>query len=379
MNILVHVWRLVRREPRRAAASALGVTIASALLMSIVLFGTASGTTVSRRALAALPMDAQAVLATGADAGTVSSLVAADPAVTASTAFDLVHFDAAARTTATAATQTSAGVLVGIDARFTDTTGLFRLSAGDVKPGQVTVSRDLATNLGLVPGERATFTLPGGGRTELVVSGVVDITGADLLLGPIDAAHRAVAANAPTNVAVTDRQTLATIAAGVPAGAVAADPASSGTAPTAGAGPTSPVLATEPAVLRELLLRYDHAQLPGNPSEAQRWLDLVRRRIERAAAGSITVVDDASATLEPVAKDLAWGQVLFIFLGLPGIVLALALSRFATDASADATRRHAALLRSRGATRAQLLATFLGSAALTSLVGATIGAAAGVT
>lgn len=118
--------------------------------------------------------------------------------------------------------------------------------------------------------------------------------------------------------------------------------------------------------------------MPGNPTDAQRWLDLVRRRIERAAAGSVTVVDDASATLEPVAKDLAWGQVLFIFLGLPGIVLALALSRFATDASADATRRHAALLRSRGATRSQLLAIFLGSAALTSLLGATIGATAGV-
>lgn len=378
MNILVHAWRLVSRERRRAASSALGVTIASALLMSIVLFGTASGTTVSRRALAALPMDAQAVLAPGADAGAVGTLVAGDPAVTASVAFDLVHFDAAARTTSTAATQTSAGVLVGIDAAFPGTTGLFQVSAGAVKPGQATVSRDLATNLGLVPGDRTTFNLPGGGHVELVVSGVVDITGADLLLGPIDAAHRAVAANAPTNVAVMDRQTLASISARVPAGAVATDPASSGTAPTAGSGTTTPVLASEPAVLHEVLLRYDHAQLPGNPSEAQRWLDLVRRRIERAAAGSITVVDDASATLEPVAKDLAWGQVLFIFIGLPGIVLALALSRFATDASADATRRHAALLRSRGATRSQLLTTFLGGAALTSLLGATVGAAAGV-
>lgn len=378
MNILTHAWRLVRREPRRAAASALGVTIASALLMSIVLFGAASGTTVSRRALAALPMDAQAILAPGFDAGAAASLVTADPAVSTSAPLDLVHFDAATRTTATAATQASAGVLVGIDPGFTDTTGLFRLSAGSVKAGEITVSRDLATNLGLVPGDRATFSLPGGGRADFVVSGVVDITGADLLLGPIDAAHRAVAANAPTNVAVTDRQTLATVAAGIPAGAVATDPASSATAPTAGSGTTSPVLAAEPAVLREILLRYDHAQLPGNPTDAQRWLDLVRRRIERAAAGSVTVVDDASATLEPVAKDLAWGQVLFIFLGLPGIVLALALSRFATDASADATRRHAALLRARGATRSQILATFLGSAALTSFLGAIVGATAGV-
>lgn len=150
-------------------------------------------------------------------------------------------------------------MLVGIDPGFSDTTGLFRLSAGSLKAGEVTVSRDLATNLGLVPGDRATFSLPGDGRANFVVSGVVDITGADLLLGPIDAAHRAVAANAPTNVAVTDRQTLAAVAAGIPAGAVATDPASSATAPTAGSGTTSPVLAAEPAVLHEILLRYDHA------------------------------------------------------------------------------------------------------------------------
>ena len=67
-----------------------------------------------------------------------------------------------------------------------------------------------------------------------------------------------------------------------------------------------------------------------------------------------TWVDDASASLEPLAADLAWGQILFIFLALPGIVLALALSRLAADATADATRRHAALLRARGATQRQL-------------------------
>jgi putative ABC transport system permease protein len=183
-----------------------------------------------------------------------------------------------------------------------------------------------------------------------------------------------VAANPPVNVAVTDTATLETLAAKIPAGAVASDPGAAGGNPATGA---NPVLAPEPAVLREVLVRYDHAQLPGNPSDAQAWLDVVRRRIERSGAGQITIADDAAASLEPVAKDLAWGQVLFVFLALPGVALALALSRFAAESGAEATRRHAALLRARGASQRRLLAIFLGTTVLTALLGAAIGGIAG--
>src|SRR5439155_11694701 len=124
----------------------------------------------------------------------------------------------------------------------------------------------------------------------------------------------------------------------------------------------------------ELHVQLDHAQLPGDPVAAQGWLDTVRRRIERQAAGAFTVVDDASASLEPLAADLAWGQILFIFLALPGIGLALALSRLAADATADSTRRHAALLRARGATPRDLQVVFVGATVATATLGSLIGA-----
>lgn len=374
MNMGTHIWQLVSRERRRTLAAAVGVAIAAALMMSVVLFGSASGTTVTRRALAALPVDAQAILAPGADGAAAAAIINADPAVRATQPFDLVHFDTASLAKAGAATQTSAGVIVGVDAGFQASTGLFNLSAGTVVPGQIAVSRDLATNLGLTPGDRITFSLAGGQRMDLLVSGIVDTTGADLILGPVDAAHRAVAANPPVNVAVTDGPTLAKLAALVPAGAVATDPAASAASP---ATASSPVLAPEPAVLNEILVHYDHSLLPGSPGDAQAWLDLVRRRIERAGAGAITIADDASASLEPVAKDLAWGQVLFVFLALPGVTLALALSRFAAESSAEATRRHSALLRARGASHRRLLAIFLGTAVLTAVLGAALGAVVG--
>ena len=374
MNLFAHAIRLVVREPRRSLAAIVGVAIASSLITSVLLFGAASGTTVTRRALASLAVDAQVVLAPAADLSGAATIVQADPAVHRVAAFDLAHFDSAAATKAGTATQTSVGVLVGIDPGYTAATGLFASSSGSIAPGQIGISRDLASNLGVVPGDSIAFTLPGGASVKLVVSGIVSIAGADLLLGPIDAGHRAAGANPPTNVAVMNGADLETIVlAKIPPNAVAADPASSGQA----AGAPSPVFAADPAVRRELHVLLDHAQLPGDPVAATTWLDTVRRRIEKQGAGAFQWVDDASASLEPLASDLAWGQILFIFLALPGIFLALALSRFAADATADATRRHAALLRSRGATRGQLRNVFMGATVVTALLGSIVGVVIG--
>ena len=372
-----HALRLIVREPRRSLAVGAGVVLAAALMATVLLFGSASGSTLTRRALADVRVDAQAVVANGTDPQVAAAQIAQDPAVAAALPFDVVHFDTAELNKAGSATQTSVGALVGIDPSYTQRTRLFGVSQGTQTPGSVTVSRDLATNIGAVPGDTVTFTLPGGAKVDLKVSGIVDINGADLILGPTDAAHRAVGANPPANVAVMDRASLdQLVLPKVPAGAVAKDP---GASPSSGGNAvvTNPI----PAVERQVHLQYDLTQVPGDPVAAQQWLDQVRRRIERAAAGAFTVVDDAMASLEPVAGDLLWGQVLFLFLALPGIALAVAVSRLAADATSDATRRHLALLRARGATRRQLVRVLLeatvGISLMASLIGALIGLVVG--
>ena len=373
MTLVRHALHLVLRERRRSLAAILGVAIAAALIASVLLFGAASGATVTRRALADMPVDAQVVLGPGTDPVAALAVVRSDPAVSSVVPFDLAHFDGAESTKAGTATQASAGVIVGIDPQYREATGLFPLSSGALQPGSIAISRDLASNLGVVPGDTISVTLAGGANVMLPVSGIVAIDGADVLLGPIDAAHRAAGSNPPTSVAVMAREDLArSILPKIAPGATVAGTDSSG----AGV-PLSPVAAPEPAVRRELHVRLDHGQLPGDPVAAQQWLDTVRRRLEGAAAGTFTVVDDASAALEPLAPDLAWGDVLFLFLALPGIGLALALSRLAADATADSTRRHAALLRARGATPRDLWIVFVGSSIATALLGSVAGAVAG--
>ena len=92
MILARHAVRLVVREPRRSLAALSGIAIASALITSVLLFGAASGATVTRRALAGLPVDAQVILAPGADPAAATATVSSDPAVAAVSAFDLAHF-----------------------------------------------------------------------------------------------------------------------------------------------------------------------------------------------------------------------------------------------------------------------------------------------
>ncbi|HEV2006210.1 MAG TPA: ABC transporter permease, partial [Candidatus Limnocylindrales bacterium] len=190
MTLTRHALRLVVREPKRSLAALVGIAIAAALVTSVLLFGTASGTTVTRRALADLPVDGQVVLSPTADAAAALANVRADPAVRSVSAFELAHFDSASANKAGSATQAGVGVLIGLDPAYTPTIGLFGISSGSLAPGEIAISRDLASNLGAVPGDSLAFALPGGASVTLKVSGIVSIDGADLITGPIDAAHR---------------------------------------------------------------------------------------------------------------------------------------------------------------------------------------------
>lgn len=373
MIVARHTVRLFARNRARTMATLVGTGLAAALVTAVLLFGVASSTTLTRRALASTPIDEQVVLGPGSDRHAAEATASSDPAVRTALAFDLAHFDSAERSAGGSATQTSGGVLVGLDPRYPAATGWFASVSGAIEPGSIAISRDLASNLGAVAGDTLAIHLAGGSTVELRVSGIADTTGADIVLGPLDAAHRAAGANPPANVAVMaagdfERRILPRIRPGT----IASDPAQSGTG-----GAVLPAFAAEPAVRRELHLQLDHAQVPGDPAAAATWLDGVRRRLDRQGSGAFQVVDDASAALEPIAADLAWGQILFLFLALPGVVVALGLERLAADATRDATRRHVAWLRAQGATARTLAAILVGSTALAALLGSLLGVAAG--
>ena len=113
--------------------------------------------------------------------------------------------------------------------------------------------------------------------------------------------------------------------------------------------------------------------LPADPASAYIAETGAARNLEAATAGGALVGDNLGAALGAARSDAAYAQVLFLFLGVPGAVLAGLLTAAVTGAGASRRRREQALLRTRGASARQVLALAATEAATVGLLGAVTG------
>src|SRR4051794_2067207 len=129
----------------------------------------------------------------------------------------------------------------------------------------------------------------------------------------------------------------------------------------------------------EAHIAIDHAAYPTDPGQAEIWAGKIRRIIERQSAGSVIVTDNAAEALLLAKADATNAKILFILLGLPGVLVGAALGLAAAGALAETQRREQALLQLRGATGRQLVVLTTGQAAVSTVVGSALGllAAAG--
>jgi putative ABC transport system permease protein len=107
--------------------------------------------------------------------------------------------------------------------------------------------------------------------------------------------------------------------------------------------------------LLELDVRLNRAQLRADPGSALGQSQAVARAIGGIAPGQDYLIDNASNTLQVARDDAVVAKRMFLFLGLPGALLAAFLAAFAGSVLAGAQRREQALLRLRGAHRGNLL------------------------
>src|SRR5439155_14185111 len=71
--------------------------------------------------------------------------------------------------------------------------------------------------------------------------------------------------------------------------------------------------------------------------------------------------------------DALYAQILFLFLGVPGAILAALVTATVASAGATRRRRDAALLRARGASTRRLVGLALGEAGLAAALGVLVG------
>ena len=95
--------------------------------------------------------------------------------------------------------------------------------------------------------------------------------------------------------------------------------------------------------------------------------------LEARSTGTATVGNNLAAALDGARGDAAYAQILFLFLGLPGAVLAGLLTATVAAAGANRRRSEQALLRTRGASRRQLLRLAGLEAAVIGILGCGLG------
>ena len=96
--------------------------------------------------------------------------------------------------------------------------------------------------------------------------------------------------------------------------------------------------------------------------------------MERALTGRVLFVDNLSESLTTAAGDALYAQTLFIMLAVPGALVALGLAYLAALGTAARDRRDLVLLRTRGASRQQLLGLAVVESLALGLVAGLLGA-----
>ena len=95
--------------------------------------------------------------------------------------------------------------------------------------------------------------------------------------------------------------------------------------------------------------RSSSRDLPADPGAAFAQVVGRAKNLEAALAGDGLVGDNLAAQLDGARTDAIYAQLLFLFLGLPGVILAALLTAVIASSGRERRRREQALLRIRGA------------------------------
>ena len=337
---------LVVRRGGRIAATAIGVALAVGLLASIGAFLSSSKATMTTRSIATVAVDWQVEAQPGADAATMARTVAATPHVTATEPVQFAATTGFQFDSGTTVQTTGSGQVLGISNTYRRTfPDQIRNLAGT--PNGVLLYQQTAANLQAVPGSTITINRDRLPPVKVTVAGIVDLPQADSLFQSVGAPPGSGAQAPPDNVLIVPTATWHRL--------------------------FGPLAATRPDLIHtQVHARLDH-QLPRDPSAAYTATTGQARNLEVKLAGSGLVGDNLGATLSGAREDALYAQMLFLFLGVPGAVLAGLLTATVAGSGRERRRREQALLRTRGATTRQLTRLGVIEAAFVGTAGSMLG------
>ncbi|MEO7982288.1 MAG: FtsX-like permease family protein [Sporichthyaceae bacterium] len=207
-----------------------------------------------------------------------------------------------------------------------------RLVDGGFARGSSLLSVEAARALGARVGGRVALAVPGL-RTPLAlpVSGLADLSRAKPLFYSRQGTKLEDFLYVPSSVVVDPRTFRRSIL------------------PAFRAATTARGAALKSRPVQEIDVLVDRARLVADPATALGQSRQIARAVRRLSPGQDYLIDNLSNTLAVASEDGAVAKRMFLFLGLPGALLAAILTAYAGGVLAAAARREQANLRIRGA------------------------------
>jgi len=349
--MLTSTWisGIVRRRTLRMVGMAACVALAVALVASLGAFITSSSARMTSQAIAGVPVDWQVELTPGTDATAAVATIRATSGVATARRVGYGTVESFTATTGATVQTTGAGRVLGLPADYASTfRGEVRYLSG-ARDG-VLLAQQTAANLHVAAGDTVTVNLPGGASRALKIDGIIDLPAADSLFQIVGAPAGAGATAPPDNVIVLPLAQWDTLFV--------------------------PLVASHPDAVRDqvhLSLGHD---LPSAPADAYTAVVGRAHNMEAKFAGAAKVGDNLAAMLDAARADAVYSQLLFLFLGLPGVVLAWLLALVAGASGRDRRRREQGLLRIRGASPRRIVTLAVAEAAVVGVLGSLVGLAA---
>ena len=248
--------------------------------------------------------------------------------------------------------------IFGFDHDYADSDETIVIVEGRLSAAGAAISAETATTLGLGIGDTVAVDLPDGSAVEYLVTGIADLSRSRSLFSSRRGGDLETFVYTPLAVIVSPDQFARNMF-----------PAFERAAAAVGRLKSPP--------LREIDISVERSLLAADPATAAIQTERIGETVTSIAAHQDYLLDNISNTLHVAADDARVAKRLFVFLGLPGGLLAAMLAAYAGNVLAEAQRREQAMLRIRGASRGHLLRMLAMRTTLLSATAAAIGLVAG--
>lgn len=328
MLTLLWLKGLLTYRSGRLLGAIVGVALTVALLASIGVFISSSSASMTQRAAADVPVDWQVQFAPGTDAHAVADAIGKSTAYTALEEVGYANTDGFTASAGGTVQTTGVGKVLGFSPLYRQHFPReLRLLIGSLDG--VLVAQQTAANLHVTVGDTVTIQRIGLPTVNVKVGGILDLPNADSLFQAVGVPASGAPQAPPDNVLVLPSDQWHQL--------------------------FDPQATVRPDSVRMQFHVRITRNLPTDPNTAFIYTQQQANNLEARVAGSAIVGNNLAVRLDSVRKDALYALVLFLFLGLPGAMLAILLTMAVAASGMDRRRQEQTLLRTRGASTPQIL------------------------